>query len=162
MKHYFILLSIALMITSGCKTSSTEYEKKEGEITWIDIPTADKISNSEGKMYFIDMYTDWCGWCKVMDKKTFTDPNIIQYMTEHFHSIKFDAEQKESVIFNGKKYDWQPKGRNGVNALAEELLKGRLSYPSYVYLDKDKNFIKITNGYLPPENFITDLKSVTK
>lgn len=156
-----ILMCVVGLLFLGCKDSApVNYPKIEGEITWIDISTAEKINNKSGKMYFIDMYTDWCGWCKVMDRKTFTDKEVIAYMDENFHNIKFDAEQREAVVFADKEYEWQPYGRNGVNLLAMFLLDGRLSYPSYVILDADKKPITVARGYMPPEKFLPQMKAL--
>lgn len=160
MKIIYAIAMLAFLATS-CNNDQkgSEYPTSNSEITWIDMSTADKLKNSEEKMYFIDMYTDWCGWCKVMDKNTFTNKEVINYMTNKFHSVKFNAEQRESISFNGKEYSWAPSGRNGINLLAVELLKGRLSYPSYVILDSKKNILKVENGYMPPEKFLDRMQS---
>lgn len=159
-KNYVAIFVVALLFM-GCQgDASNDYPKLEGEITWIDIATAEAISNEEEKMYFIDMYTDWCGWCKVMDRNTFTDEVVISYMDEKFHSIKFDAEQREKVAFDGKEFEWRPRGRNGANMLAVELLAGQMSFPSYVILDVDKKPIKVVRGYLPPEKFLSQMNNI--
>ena len=54
----------------------------------------------------IDLYTDWCGWCKVMDRNTFTDSNVISHINENFVAIKFDAEYENSVTFNNNSYKY--------------------------------------------------------
>jgi thioredoxin-related protein len=82
-----------------------------------------------------------------MDKKTFTDPELIKYLNENFHVVKFNAEQKETLSFRGQTYNWQSSGRNGVNMLALELLQGRLSYPTLVYLNENLEPIRVSPGY---------------
>ena len=124
--------------------------------------TANTIENKEGKLFVVDLYTDWCGWCKVMDKKTFTDPSVIKYLDKNFHAIKFNAEQKETVTFDGRRYNWIKSGRNGINTLAKEWLGRTLSYPSYVFLNQDKKPIKVTRGYMPPEKFIEELETILR
>jgi thioredoxin-related protein len=118
------------------------------------------IKNVDGKYFFVDLYTDWCGWCKRMDKTTFVDPAVVKLMDDKFHSVKFDAEQKEPINFNGKTYNWQPGGRKGVNQLAVELLNGRLSYPSFVVLDKNLNVKKTIIGYKKPEQLLSELQNL--
>ncbi len=95
-----------------------------------------------------------------MDKKTFTDPLVIEYLDENFHAVKFNAEQKETVTFDGRRYNWINSGRNGINTLAKEWLGNKLSYPSYVFLNQDRKPIKVTRGYLPPEKFIAEIKTI--
>ncbi|HPK10067.1 MAG TPA: thioredoxin fold domain-containing protein [Saprospiraceae bacterium] len=154
-----ILLSLAItMAFSACKKSEDYPKNSDGSITWISIDTASKIANKDQKMFFIDFYTDWCGWCKKMDKSTFEDPAVIDYMDKNFHNVKFNAEQKESVKFAGKEYQWQAGGRNGVNNLAVEYLRGNLGYPSFAILDKDYNLVKNIRGYKTPEQLLQELK----
>ena len=44
-----------------------------------------------GKRYvLVDVYTDWCGWCKVMDKNTFSEPNVAKILNENFYPLHFD------------------------------------------------------------------------
>lgn len=157
--RYILLLAFAFSWLS-CQ-ESTDYKRvSEDQITWIDIQQAADIKNVEKKMYFVDLYTDWCGWCKVMDKKTFTDPKVIEMMNQYFHAVKFDVEQKESVTFEGKEYKWAPGGRNGTNSLTMELINGRPSYPTFVYLDENRKVIKQSTGYKKPDAFILDMLTV--
>ena len=100
MKIKKIILSIVFM-SLGLVSMAQE------KIEWKDIETAEKeISKkaNKDKKYFIDCYTDWCGWCKKMDKDTFSDTLIAKLMNHYFVSAKFDAEQKEDVTVNGKTY----------------------------------------------------------
>lgn len=152
-----VLFTLLIFIGGlSCKQNSKggEYETNPNEITWLDIAAADDLQNGEGKGYFIDVYTEWCGWCKVMDRNTFTNPEVIKVMNEKFHNIKFDAEMREQISFDGKDYQWQAGGRNGVNTLALDLLKGDLSFPSYVILDANKKPINIYKGYMEAESFL--------
>lgn len=60
-------------------------------------------AKAEGKYLFIDCYTDWCGWCKVADEKTFPAPVVANVLNEHFISVKVDMERGEGVYL-GMKY----------------------------------------------------------
>jgi thioredoxin-related protein len=152
-----ILVFTILMISfAGCKNSA-----KEGELTWLTIEEASELgSKSNKKKFLVDVYTDWCGWCKVMDKKTFTDPELIKYLNENFHVVKFNAEQKEPVTFKGKTYTWEPMGRNGINTLGLELLQNRMSYPSLVYLNENLEPITVSPGYKEPAQLMSELQSL--
>jgi len=143
------------------KTEVQNNHLNTGGMSWLTFEQAAKMKNKGSKKYLVDVYTDWCGWCKVMDKKTFTDPEIQAYLKENFHIIKFNAEQKGAIDFKGKKYEWVPVGRKGVNQLAMELLGSRLSYPTLVYLDENMNKIKSSPGFKKPEQLITELKVIS-
>lgn len=135
-------------------------EMKEGEITWLTINQAEMAVKKQPKLILIDMYTDWCGWCKIMDKKTFTDPEVIQYINEHFYAVKFNAEQQEPVTFNGEQFKYVPAGRRGINTLAYTLLNGRLGFPSYVYLDENLKKVGLTAGFKEPDPYLQELQRI--
>jgi len=158
---FLLTLSFTILFTS-CKPAA-EYEKnQDGTITWLDINKAAELANSSEKMYFVDVYTDWCHWCKVMDKKTFTDPTVIEFMEQNFHNVKFNAEQTDMVTWNNTEYTYKPGGRRGIHGLAPLLLKNRLSYPSFAILDKDRNPIKVIVGYKKPDQLMAVLEPMIK
>lgn len=130
-------------------------------LIWLSIEEANKIySEGTDKKFIVDVYTDWCHWCKVMDKKTFSDPVVVKYLNEHFHMVKFNAEQKESVRHKGKEYKWESLGRNGMNMLGYELLNGKMGYPSLVYLDKNLEPIAVSPGYKESGQLLSELRSL--
>ena len=79
-------------------------QKHAGPIKWLSLQEADSLYQKNPKPIFIDVYTDWCGWCKRMDATTFQDDNIAQYLNTNFYPVKLDAETNESIRFQGKKY----------------------------------------------------------
>lgn len=133
-----------------------------GGMLWMSMDEAIKFENSGNKKYIIDIYTEWCGWCKQMDKKTFSDPEVQKYLQENFNLVKFNAEQKESIEFKGQKYDWKDGGRRGINMLAVDLLGNRMSYPTIVYLDENMQKIKSSPGYKNPSQLIQELKVINR
>lgn len=130
------------------------------EIKWYTWDEAIKLSEKKPKKIFIDLYTDWCGWCKKMDQTTFKDEAVVKYMNENFYAVKFDAEQKEEVKFKDHTFKYFPSGNRGIHELAYSLLDGKLSYPSYVYLDEDQNRITISPGYKTADSFIKEIKFI--
>lgn len=141
------------------ETSPVSIDEKQ-EITWLTLDEAFKRSKKNPKKIFIDVYTDWCGWCKVMDKQTFSDPKIIEYMNATYYPVKFDAEQREPITYQGKEYKFvlSDPGRNkGYHELAAAILQGKLSYPTVVFMDEETNVITAIPGFRrPPEldNFL--------
>lgn len=159
LKNLFLLAIICFLFVS-CQ-EKTEYKKnKDGGLTWLSIDEASGLKNDAEKLYFVDVYTTWCKWCKVMDQKTFTDPEVIKLLDEQFHVVKFNAEQTDVVNWNGSEYIYQAGGRRGIHTLAPKLLNGRLSYPSFAVLDKDRNPIKIIIGYKKPEQLMKELQGL--
>jgi thioredoxin-related protein len=121
-------------------------------VKWMTWDEAVKQSQTDSipKKMFIDVYTDWCGWCKRMDQTTFADPQVAAYMNANFYNVKIDAEMKDSIIYGGQVFaNSNPTGkkREGVHMLAYSLLDGELSYPTYVILDENKGRITFIKGY---------------
>lgn len=161
MRILTLIFTTATIFTISSCQSKTEYPKnKDGSLTWLSINEAAELKNIDNKLYFVDVYTSWCKWCKVMDQKTFTDPEVIKMLDEQFHVVKFNAEQTDIVNWNGTEYIYQAGGRRGIHTLAPKLLKGRLSYPSFAVLDKDRNPIKIIVGYKKPAQLLRELQGL--
>ena len=91
-------------------------------MTWEEAVQKASTEASPKKL-FIDVYTDWCGWCKKMDKDTFQNAEVAAYMSENFYMVKLDAEQKEPIEFKGKTYNFVATGRRGYHELAAALLQ---------------------------------------
>src|SRR5512135_1473159 len=92
-----ILLFTIYAISVNAQAPSTGDNSK---VKWYTIQEAEKLSQKSPRMMFIDTYTDWCGWCKKMDKDTFSNPVISDILNTKFYPVKFDAEGKESVTFH--------------------------------------------------------------
>lgn len=123
------------------------------KIKWYSFEEAIKLQAENPKKIFIDVYTDWCGWCKKMDANTFSHPVIAEYMNEHFYAVKFNAEGKEPVEFKGTKFINEGIGGRPTHQLAQALLNGQMSYPSYVFMNKKSELITIVPGYMEAKDF---------
>ncbi len=126
------------------------------DIQWLSWEEAVALTQNEGntKKVFVDVYTDWCGWCKKMDKDTFQNPEVAQYMQENFYMVKFDAEGKAPIEFDGRTFKYVPSGRKGYHELAAALLQNRMSYPTVVFLDKDLKMLSPVPGYQKAKPFL--------
>ncbi|MFK8008466.1 MAG: thioredoxin family protein [Saprospiraceae bacterium] len=162
MKNLLLFSTIGMVLLSitflGFKASPTS-EISATKIKWYTLEEALAAQEKNDKKIFIDMYTDWCKWCKVMDQKTFTDKAVIQYMNDNFYAVKFNAEQKKAITFKGKKYEFIPSGRRGIHGLAFELMEKSASYPSFVLLDENLNNLGTIKGYKAPTPFMSLLKN---
>ena len=128
------------------------------EIKWMTWEEASKALEKEPRKIFVDVYTDWCGWCKKMDATTFKDSTIIEELNSDFYPVKLNSEQKESIFWKGEEFKWTPSGRDGVHKLAHDLLDGQMSYPTYVILDEDYARILIAPGYTDVTMLMKELR----
>ncbi|HEX2394479.1 MAG TPA: DUF255 domain-containing protein [Bacteroidales bacterium] len=122
-------------------------------VKWYSIEEAFELTKKNPRKIMIDVYTDWCSWCKVMDSKTFSNQVIADYINKNFYAVKFNAEQKDDVVLNGTSYKYVASGKRGYNELAAQLLNGQLGYPSIVFLDEETNMIQPIQGYYEAKPF---------
>lgn len=128
-------------------------EPQAGAVKWMTFEEAIEASKTEKRKIFIDVYTDWCGWCKVMDKSTFSEGNVAKMLNEKFYPVKFNAEQRADVVFAGHTFKFIPSGNSGVHELAAALLKNQMSYPTVVFLDENFAMIQPLPGYQKAPEF---------
>ena len=120
------------------------------KINWISFEEAQKKSKTKSKKIFVDVYTLWCGPCKMLDKNTFSNKDVIKYINENYYAVKFNAESPKDVTFLGKKYsnkNYVPNkpGRNSVHDLTRLLRVS--SYPTLMFMDSKFNIMGIEPGY---------------
>lgn len=126
------------------------------QIGWTTINNAVSIDNSKShKLYFVDFYTTWCGWCKKMDSDTFKDPTVAKIMNNYFIPIKFDAEGTTSFSWNGTPYTGKGKvnGRAQTHTFANAILGQKMGFPSFAIFDAKQNFITVIPGYVKADEF---------
>ncbi|SMO77844.1 thioredoxin family protein [Solitalea koreensis] len=143
-----VCVAIILLLTSF----SRERQNKTASINWLTIEQAEILNQKIPKKLVIDIYTDWCGWCKVMDKETYRDPKIIEIINRDFYAVKLNAENQNSIRFLGKTYEFKPEYR--CNDLAVQLLQGELSFPNTVFMDEQLKLITAVPGYIKAPEFV--------
>lgn len=120
------------------------------KINWISLSELKASYSKDPKPILIDVYTSWCGWCREMDRKTYTNKKLADYINEHYYAVKYDAESKDAVEFNGVKYTFQPE--YNMNGLALYLLHNEPGYPTTVFLSgMDAKPAPIPGYMTPPE-----------
>ena len=139
-----------LALVAGASLSSLEAQEK---IKWYTIQEALQLTASQPRMMVIDVYTDWCGWCKRLDATTFSDPEVIGIMNAHFYPVKLDAEGKEDIVLGDKTYTFVDNGRRGYHELAAIVTRGRLSYPTISYVDEQGRVLEASPGYKTADQF---------
>ena len=133
-----------------------QFSLAQDKIHWMKMDELEAAEAKEPRVVMVDVYTQWCGPCKMMSNQTFTHPDVVKYMNEHYYCVKFDAESGDSVVFKGKTYknpDFKPgtTGRNGVHELTMNL--GVNAYPTLIFFDEALNPIAPITGFQSVENF---------
>ncbi len=148
-----VLFFLAFVFTVHVTLQAGENENS-AKINWVSIEEAQQLVAQNPKKIFVDIYTDWCGWCKRMDANTFSHPQIAEYINENFYAVKLDAEQDEPIVFRGQEYvNENPGGKRSSHNFARALLQGKMSYPSVAFFDEELNLITAIPGYREPKQF---------
>jgi thioredoxin-related protein len=177
-----ILKAVSLFVVLLFSFSGIAQEKEL--INWVSFDKAVEMAQKTKKHIIVDVYTQWCGPCKMMSKNTFNNPVIAKYINENYYAVKFDAENFDTLAFtlnipdtvkdkSGKVVKVKtkrqplkfinpsPKGTpRSVHQFAASILDNNLSYPSIVFLNDKVQRIDIVKGYHTPQQFEPIIKFI--
>lgn len=156
--HYIIVfIAFGTLLSFQAATKSSEKE-----INWLTIEEAVELQKKEPRKIIMDVYTNWCGPCKLLDKNTFHNEDVVDYVNKYYYAVKFNAEGNSEITFNEKTFknpSFDPAKVNRRNSPHEftRYLKVR-AYPTMVFFDEEANFIAPISGYLKPQQIELYLK----
>lgn len=132
------------------------------EIKWMTLNEALAAQKKSPKPIFMDVYTDWCGPCKMLDKNTFHDAKVVEFISKNYYAVKFNGEGNSEVSYKGNtyknpKFDPNRKGRNAVHEFT--LFLKVQGYPSMYVFDAKGGIQKTIVGYYQPEQLLAELKN---
>lgn len=150
MKNFLILFSFVLL----------GFTVQAQEIKWMSFNEAIAAQKKVAKPIFMDVYTDWCGPCKMLDKNTFSNPKLAEHINQNYYAVKFNAEGNEQIEFSGKTFsnpNFNPnrKGRNAMHQFTGYLRVP--GYPSMVVLDEKGNIAKSIVGYRTADQLMSEI-----
>lgn len=134
MKKFIYILSFIFILSSVVKAD---------DIKWYSFKDGFEKAAKEGKYILVDFYTDWCGWCKKMDKETFSNEKVINLINKNFIAVKFNPEKDNAVNFQGETFKAQDFAKAA----------GVSGYPAFGFFTADQQFIEVIPGYKPAGEF---------
>ena len=141
---------IGLVISVCCAVSAMHAQ----QIEWLEWEEAFERSNQEQKKFVVKIHADFCTWCKKMDKTTYANKDIADYIAKFYYAISLDARQKETIHHNGKAYKFERSIiSGGLHQLAKEISGDKLQLPTTVFLNEDGSVIQAIPGYQNPYTF---------
>ncbi|OUS03520.1 thioredoxin family protein [Flavobacteriales bacterium 33_180_T64] len=155
MKKLVLLFAVALIVSTSAIAQSQE-------INWMTLEEAIEAQKKTPKKIMMDVYTNWCGPCKMLDKNTFHNKDVVDYVNKNYYAVKFNAEGNTIVNYQGKEYknpnykETLKNRRNGVHELSRIL--GVRAYPTIVYFDEKGEKIQPISGYMKPQQIELYLK----
>lgn len=149
-----LYILVTILMISCANSSSTAEPASYEEIPWVSLSEVEGLVKKKPKKILVDVYTPWCGPCKMMDRNTFTDSEIINQVGKNFYAVKFNAEGPDNVKFQGKEYgnpNYDParsRTRNARHQLSSFFNVG--GYPCLVILDENMRIVDKILGYKTP------------
>ncbi len=136
------MISIPFFLCAPLGAQETE------SVRWLSFEELEDSLAANPKKVFIDFYTDWCTYCRKMDKVVFTKPELIDVLNEQYYAVRFNAETDSSIIFSGQQFinDQVGKTRTPVHQITQllALREGKFVAPTLVLLDET---FKVTSRY---------------
>ena len=112
-------------------------------IEWNRFDKGVELARKENKMLVVDFYTDWCQWCKVMDKETYKNAGVVDYTRKKVVMAKINAETTERFKFGDATYS----GRE------LSMMFGVNGFPSTVFISSTGELITSISGFIPAQRF---------
>ncbi len=147
---WFFGLAVIMVISLSFSARPKE------EINWLSFDQLHEAYAKNPKPIIVDLYTDWCGWCKVMDRTTYKNEKVVAYINEHYYAVKYNAESKDSVMFNNQKFGYNNGYRT--NEVALYLSFNKLEYPNTIFLSSLDARPAPLSGYMKPKELEAPLK----
>ncbi len=147
MNSILIALLGAFLLTGG---GATVDQPPKGELQWTNFTQGLKEASVSNKKVLIDVYTDWCGWCKKMEKDTYSDREVQNYLNKNYVLVRLNAESnQEETIDTMHVTDAQLASAFGVTG-----------YPTTIFLTSGGHPITEAPGYMKPAEFIHVIKYI--
>lgn len=144
-----VLIAVFVLMMGTPEVSASDHTK----VNWLTMEEAQERFTEEPRRIFVDVYTDWCGWCRRMESETFSHSYIAEMLNTYFYPVKLNAEQEEPIVFQGVTYENENIGqRRATHSFAIALLQGQMSYPSVAFFNEEMQLITAIPGFRPPKN----------
>ena len=129
-----LLFVFAFGATSACAGELIDF--RDTTTSWSDVRA---LASNEHKLILIDAYTDWCSWCKVMDRETFTDTAVAKFINDRFVPVRYEMETGFGAIMAAK---YRVNG-----------------FPTFLIFTPDGKLVYRILGYLKPKEYLDELSN---
>ncbi len=144
----FSILFLFFIKNFNAQTANTKASEDGSLVNWMSFKEAFEKNKKTPKPFLIDIYTDWCGWCKHMMKTTYAVPELASYINANFYAVKFDAETHDTIEYLGEKFINQSSEKKSTHQLAYKLLGNNISYPSTIFMNNNFQYSLLSAGYM--------------
>ncbi|MCB2205334.1 thioredoxin fold domain-containing protein [bacterium] len=150
MRFTLIAVGLATIAVAALLWPTAGSNLAADDVDWLGYGDAVARAGKENKTVLVDVYTDWCGWCKKMDRDVYGDSDVQKYLAEYYVAAKLDAESATTHNVQGKK------------ATEREIARayGVTGYPATIFLNEKGETITILSGYVQKERFLLVLEYI--
>jgi thioredoxin-related protein len=139
-----------LLLASLALVASIPARAAGADGLWRDWNTGLREAGSSSKPVLVDVHTEWCGWCKRMNRDVYARKDVREYLQKHFVTISLDAEGGEAAQYEGKTFTSR-------SLAARFRVTG---YPTTIFLAPDGAHLANVPGYIPAERFLLLLRYI--
>jgi thioredoxin-related protein len=115
-------------------------------IRWTDLEHLQDSLRSQARPLMVFINTDWCKYCKMQQKTTFKDPELVGILNNKFYSLNINAEEQKALKFFGRTYKSGSSGDFHSLARMLGLENGKLLFPTTVFYFPDSNAFQRFQG----------------
>ena len=149
-------MKVKLMVAVLAVFVITAFKANNAEVNWLDFNKGYELAKKKNKIMLVDVYTDWCGWCKRMDKDAYAKPNIAATINDDFVAVKFNPEiTNVSCVFEGITYT----GEQWAGVISNYQISG---YPTTIFIYPKTKKSEVVVGYKNPEQMAPILADMKK
>ncbi len=149
MKAKILVAVMAFFVITAFKADNTE-------VKWMDFNEGYALAKKKNKIMLVDVYTEWCGWCKKMDRDAYAKPAISQVLNTDFVSVKFNPEiTNVTYSYEGKSYT----GEQLAGVISNYQISG---YPTTIFIYPKQKKSEVVVGYKNAEQMAPILADMKK
>jgi thioredoxin-related protein len=153
MRYLLPLILAASMVVLSCNTKDDQdttkvdtLNQKTEKLKWYSYNDGVKKAVKENKNILLDFYADWCRYCKIMEKETFSDPEVLKELNKNYVAIRIHTDKKTGEKINFKKHSFTTE------QFASGL--GVQGLPTVVFMNSNQDIISKVPGYIKKDRFL--------
>ena len=145
--YLLVILALSTRVVAGEPQKSAA---SKAELKWQPFEQGFAEAQKSDKKVILDVYTDWCGWCKKLDKDVYSDRRVVNYLNQHYVVVKLNAEDTSKISYKDKTSSKaQLAGAFGVRG-----------YPTIIFFGSNGDPINSLPGYVDADKFLTIVKYI--
>jgi thioredoxin-related protein len=165
----YIMNTRILIITIlflGCVVFYADAQDSNKKVKWLSFEEAVDLQQQDARKIVVYVFSNSCGWCRKMERETFSNARVIEYLNENFYPVKINKDLKSEIRYGNRSFKYIPADRNkkipAYHELIYVLLEGRLAFPSVAYIDENMVYMGVKRGFSSPDPFLELLEALDR